>query len=62
MIVHAIEQRLAQVRVLLRLLTLPDVALVHRRNDGRHWADEVSAQIDEDDDGENVHLLLLAQS
>jgi hypothetical protein len=58
-IVHAVEQRLAQVGMLQRLLMLPHVALVHSGHDGRHRADKITVQIDEDDDGENVHILLL---
>jgi hypothetical protein len=58
-IVHAVEQRLTQVSMLLRLLMLPRVALVHSGHHRGHRADEITVQIDEDDDGENVHILLL---
>jgi hypothetical protein len=58
-IVHAVEQRLTQVGMLLRLLMLPHMALVHSGHHRRHRADKITVQIDEDDDGENVHILLL---
>jgi hypothetical protein len=58
-IVHAVEQWRAQVGMLLRLLMLPHMALVHGRHDRRHRTDQIAVQIDEDDDSENMHILLL---
>jgi hypothetical protein len=38
---------------------LPHVALVYGWHHRRHRTDEVAVQIDEDDDGENMRILLL---